>query len=75
MKIRFGETIIEANDAWGLIVEMHKRASFAAGTVEEYMKDVAYRAEVQSGKDVRTHPPAAFIQDLIGAGLIEEVKS
>jgi hypothetical protein len=73
IKVRHGEHVLEAPDAPGLVTAMREASPDGIRSDRQFMRVVAHRAEVQSGKTVRTATAEEFIEDLIGSGLLEEV--
>lgn len=56
------------------VVENMWQTSFDPNdTMEEYMQDVAKRAKVQRGSDVRTDSVDSFVEDLVKEGFLKEI--
>ena len=56
------------------LVEMMWQTSFDPNdTMEEYMEEVAKRARMQNGSDVRHDTVDNFVEDLVEAGFLKEV--
>ena len=50
--------------------ELHLMSRTPAPTDLEFARQLAARAELQTGRRVRPYPPRAFVADLIAAGLL-----
>ena len=56
------------------VVENMWQSSFDPNdTMEEYMQDVAKRARMQKGSEIRTDSVDSFVADLKEAGFLKEV--
>lgn len=74
IKVQHGDHVIEAEDAADLVSKMHESSPFEQfRTDKEWMIQAAKRALEQCGKPVRVASAEAFVEDLILAGLLEEV--
>ena len=62
---------IEAKDAADLVRKMHERSHAQAGSDEAWMKQVAERAVVMSGHEIRAGNAEDFVEDMLKYGMIE----
>lgn len=73
MKVKYGDAILEAPSAGGIVHQMHEAAFERERSDQEYMLAAAQRAETQYGKPIRVGSPEDFIEDLIQAELLEKI--
>lgn len=62
---------LHTDTAEQMVGYLWKRSFVREATPDEYMKAVAHRVEVDSGKTVRTDTAANFLDDLARTGLID----
>ena len=62
---------VKVSTAIELVRYMHENSRTQAADDKAYMLDVADRTILQSGGKLRTDSPEAFVNDLVGAGLLE----
>jgi hypothetical protein len=61
-----------ASDEADLVAQLRVRSFTPSDDFHGFMRDVAIRAKLQTGHDVRCDSPENFVADLIAAGLITE---
>ena len=73
-KLISGETLA-ANSSAGLIDQLREATSAwqPTSSVAKFLEDQARRAELQTGKKVRTDNADDFVADLISCGVLEDI--
>jgi len=67
------DVVVASTDA-GIIEELRKASWQSANSTAEFMKAMAQRAKLQTGRDVRTDSAENFVGDLVRCGVLKEVK-
>jgi len=71
-KVIDGETFLAADER-DLVEKMHSTSRAPSPSDEAWMRDVARRGELMTGREIRSDTPGNFVADLMAAGLLEEI--
>lgn len=65
--------VYKAEDALDFVQQLKDSSRMAEGlTLNQFMREVAQRAEQDTGFRIRTHCVGDFLDDLLAAGLVKE---
>jgi hypothetical protein len=67
------DEIIEAKDLAGIVTAMREGSRSPADTLEDYVKELASRAEIQTGKPHRADSATHLAEDLLASGLVKSI--
>ena len=61
---------VSGRDGWEVAAALRDATPTAPKMLHKYMEEVAFRAQQQTGKEIREFPAEEFIDDLVAAGLL-----
>lgn len=71
MRYAYEGSVIETSTAAELVAKLHERSEAPAATDAIWMGEVSHRMELQFGKPLETGSPEAFVEGLVGLGLLK----